>query len=105
MTDINSVTHERQVADLQEAQALMDAISKAMMAYKDFLEEHGLIWKDLSDFDSAEDPCKAERLIAEINFHYPDCGEVCDIRLIGVALDRAYSGQPTVDDGKPTPAH
>jgi hypothetical protein len=35
MTDINEVTRERQVADLPQAQALVDAITKSLMAYKD----------------------------------------------------------------------
>jgi hypothetical protein len=105
MTDALDITHERQVADLPEARRLIDAICKAMLAYRDFLDEHGMIWKDLSNLDPTEDTCKAEKLIAEINFDYPDCGEVCDIRLIGGALDRAYSDQPTDDEGKPKLSH
>jgi hypothetical protein len=41
--------HEREVAESAEAQALQDAIFKALNAYSDFLDSHGLIWEDTSD--------------------------------------------------------
>jgi hypothetical protein len=84
----NDVTYECQVADLPEAKRLRDAIRDAMFAYQTFLEDHGLVWKE----DLADDyPLKAQKLIAEINFEYPDCGQVVDIRLAGGALDRAIA--------------
>jgi len=94
---INEVTHERQVADLPEAERLMDAICKAMFAYRDFLADRGLIW-NIDD----ENPCKVKRLIAEISY---EGSEVCEISLIGGALDRAYGDEPVDDEGKPKPSH
>jgi molybdate transport system regulatory protein len=85
VTDVNDVTHERQVADLPEAQRLMDAIHDAMMAYKRFLAERRLIWKEAVTDDqeegkegSLDDPLEPKKLIAEVNF---EC--VCEIRLVG----------------------
>jgi hypothetical protein len=102
----NDVTHERQVADLPEAQRLIDAIRDAMWAYKTFLEKHGLIWNaDWEEEGSLGDPLKAKKLIAEINFEYPDCGQVVDVHLAGGALDRAYSDQPLDDEGRPRRKH
>ena len=99
----NDVTYERQVADLPEAQRLLHAICDAMCAYKTFLEDHGLIWNaDWQDGgECLGDPLKAQKLIAEINFEYPDCGEVVGVRLAGGALDRAYSARPLDDEGRP----
>jgi hypothetical protein len=100
----NDVTYERQVADLPEAQRLIDAICDAMWAYKTFLEKHGLIWNaDWEKEGSLGDPLKAKKLIAEINFEYPDCGQLVDVHLAGGALDRAYSDQPLDAEGRPRP--
>jgi hypothetical protein len=105
----NDVTYERQVADLPEARRLIEAICHAMWAYKTFLENHGLIWNDDWEEEGKEgslgDPLKAKKLIAEINFEYPDCGQVVDVHLAGGALDRAYSDQPFDDEGRPKPKH
>jgi hypothetical protein len=68
MTDINDVTHERQVADLPEARRLIHAICDAMWAYRDFLADHGLIWKDLHGLADGENPCKVKKLVAEISY-------------------------------------
>jgi hypothetical protein len=93
----NGVTYERQVGDLPEAKRLQGAIRDAMWAYKTFLEDHGLIWN--ADWEeegkegSLDNPLKAQKLIAEINFEYPDCGQVLDVHLAGGALDLAYSDQ------------
>jgi hypothetical protein len=102
----NDVTYERQVADLPEAKRLQGAIRDAMWTYKTFLEDHGLIWNaDREEEGSLGDPLKAKKLIAEINFEYPDCGQVVDVRLAGGALDRAYSDQPLDDEGRPKTKH
>jgi hypothetical protein len=103
----SEISNERRVADSPEAQALTDAITTAMFAYRDFLDKHGLIWKNLDGPAEAagENPCKVEKLIAEINFNYPDCGLVCDIQLIGGALNRAYGDQPLDEEGNPKPSH
>jgi hypothetical protein len=95
----NDVTYERQVTDLPEAKRLQDAIYNAMWAYKTFLEDHGLIWNAAWEEESEEgslgDSLKAKKLIAEINFEYPDCGQVVDVHLAGGALDRAQCRRPT----------
>jgi len=41
---LRDVTIERQIADSPEAQALQDAICKAIDAYVDYLDRHGLIY-------------------------------------------------------------
>jgi hypothetical protein len=104
MSDETDVTHERQMADLPEAQRLMDAIHDAMMAYKIFLEDYGLIWN--ADWEEeGSDPLKAKKLIAEVNFECPDHGLVVDIQLVGGALDRAYGDQPVDGEGNSKPTH
>jgi hypothetical protein len=67
--------------DLPEAEALRLAISKAMFAYRDFLADHGLIWKDLDGADD-NNPCKVKKLIAEISYEGSEYGEYCEIDLI-----------------------
>jgi hypothetical protein len=105
MSDINDVTHERQVADLPEARRLIHAICRAMFAYRDFLADHGLIWKDHDGLANGDNPCKVKKLTAEISYQGSEYGEACEINLIGGALDRAYSDKPVDDEGKPKPCH
>ena len=106
MTDINDVTHERQVADLPEARRLIHAICDAMWAYRDFLADHGLIWKDLHGLADGENPCKVKKLVAEISYDSSGLGgEACAVILVGGALDRAYSDQPVDEEGNSKPTH
>ena len=105
MTDINDVTYERQVTDLPEARRLIHAICNAMWAYRDFLADHGLIWKDLDGLADGENPCKVKKLIAEISYEESEYGEGCEIKIVGGALDRAYSDQPVDEDGNQKPTH
>ena len=71
-----------------------------------------MIWKEGLEDDeeegkegSVDDPLKAKKLIAEVNFEYPDCGLVTEITLVGGALERAYGDEPLDDDGRPNPSH
>jgi hypothetical protein len=85
----------------------LDAIIKAMMAYTRFLADHGLIWKD-DDGDwgiLGDNPLKAKKLIAKVDFEFPDCGQVCEVRLVGGAVERAYGDAPVDEEGQLKPSH
>ena len=82
MTDINDVTHERQVADLPEAQVLIHAICEAMRAYWDYLERSGVLFTD-EEYPQA----KCDALVATMPMG--EYGTI-DIALKGGALDRLY---------------
>ena len=80
--------HEREVADSVEATALQEAILKAVMAYSNFLENHGLIWEFNVNPDDPDCPrMKAQALV--ITLDYGLCRGV-DMALKGGALDRVY---------------
>jgi len=84
--DLLEAEVERQVADSPEAQALMEEIDKAVRAYSDFLNDHGLIWSE----DSSDDfpKLKAQALVA--TFDYGEGYYAVDIKLKDGALDRVY---------------
>ena len=65
--NLDAAGYEREVADTDEAEQLRWAIYNALSDYADYLDRCGLIW-DLTKICSSDDPLKAERLIAEIDF-------------------------------------
>ncbi len=89
---------EREIADSQEAQALQEAIYKAVAAYSDFLEDRGVIWEDGAD--SGDWPrLKAQALV--VTFDYGNGDAAIDIRLKDGALDRVYGNGMNPDpDGR-----
>jgi hypothetical protein len=84
---VASAEYERAVADSPEAEKLTEDISKAMLAYWQFLVEREVI----------EDG--TEMLVAEAN------DMAVDITLKGGAIDRLYADAPTDDDGALKPAN
>jgi hypothetical protein len=81
---LREAEHERGVVDSPEGQALQEAIFKAVRAYSDFLDRHGLIMeKDVDGSDECR--LKASQLLITCDFaiYY-------DITLKDGALDRVY---------------
>ena len=77
---------EREVSDSQEAKALQEAIFKAVNAYSEFLDRHGLIWEFGVDPDDPDWPrLKAQALVVTVD--YGRCNGI-DITLKDGALDR-----------------
>jgi hypothetical protein len=70
--------HEREVADSPEAQALQEAIRKAVDAYWQFLEGRGVLW------DDADARVKASALVVTAN------AIEIDIRVRDGALNWVY---------------
>jgi hypothetical protein len=91
--------HEREVADSQEAQALQEAIFKAVIAYSDFLEDRGVIWEHGVDPDWPR--LKAQALVVTIDYGKHDG---VDITLKDGALERVYGTGTNPDpDGRGPP--
>ena len=87
---------EREVSDSPEAQALHEAIFKAVTEYSEFLKRHGLIWEDMGD-DLPR--LKAQALV--VTMDYGDPGTSIDISLKDGALDRVYGDGVNPDpDGR-----
>lgn len=80
---------EREVADSAEGRALQELICRAVRAYSDFLERHGLIWEFGYDPDDFSFPrLKAQALVVTLD--YGDGNDCVDITLKDGALDRTY---------------
>src|SRR6266516_192156 len=85
--NLDAAAYEREVADTEEAEQLRSAIYNALNAYAHYLDRCGLIL-DLTKMDSSDDPFKAERLIAEIDFCTNErVGKSFKTMLKGGALD------------------
>jgi hypothetical protein len=90
--------HEREVADSPEADALQNAICVAIEAYSDFLERHGLIWGDDSDWPRL----KAQALVITKDYGKGMGG--IEISLKDGAIDRVYANGRNPDpDGRGPP--
>jgi hypothetical protein len=88
-------SREREIADSREGQALREAIFKAVNAYSEFLESHGLIWEYGVDPDDPNWPrMKAEALVVTLD--YGKCNGI-EIRLKDGALDRVYGNGTNTD--------
>jgi len=85
MTEANM---ERQIVSSPEALALQEEIDKAVRAYSDFLERHGLIWEDGRDPYPDFLRLKASALVVTLDYA-EDLGST-DISLKDGALDRVY---------------
>src|SRR6516165_3309419 len=76
---------ERELADSPEADALQEAIFKAVEAYEQFLHHHNIIWED------SPNPGDPPRLKATALVVTRDFGEnYFDISLKDAAVDRVY---------------
>lgn len=85
---IAEANREREVADSPEAQTLQEGIYKAVSAYSDFLESHGLIWEYGVDPNDPNWPrLKAQALVVTLD--YGKCNGI-DITLKDGVLDRVY---------------
>ena len=72
-----------------EAEALQDAIAKAVIAYSDFLERNGLIWEFGCDPTDPDFPrMKAHALV--VTRDYGDANGGVEIVLKDGALDRLF---------------
>lgn len=80
--------HERQVAESAAAQALHTAICKAVTAYSDFLERHGVIREFGVCPDDPDWPrLKAQALVITLDY---GLANGIEITLKDGALDRVY---------------
>jgi hypothetical protein len=84
---MDEARREREVADSAEAQAFINEIHKAVVAYLRFLERNGLIW-GFGTHPSDDDwpRLKAQALIITFDFGRDEF----DISLKDGALDRVY---------------
>lgn len=83
---------EREVISTPEAHALLDRVFKAVWAYSDFLERHGLIWEH-GEEDASMPRMKASSLV--ITYDFGGC--VLDLSLKDGALDRVYGNGTNPD--------
>src|SRR5690242_11848953 len=81
---------EREVADSPEGTALQDAITRALIAYADFLERTGLIWDESYDLPRQ----KARALVGTYDY---DNGGAISIKLKDGSLDRVYGNGTNPD--------
>jgi hypothetical protein len=80
---------ERDLVNGPEAEALQDAIAKAVIAYSDFLERNGLIWEYGCDPTDPDFPrMKAQALV--VTRDYGDANGGVEIVLKDGALDRLF---------------
>jgi hypothetical protein len=87
---------EREIVSSPEAQALQQAIYKAVRAYSDFLERHdGLIWG--RDGDDGLPTMMAQALVITADYG-ADYGSI-DITLKDGALDQLYGEGADPDPG------
>jgi hypothetical protein len=89
---------ERELCESPEAQALHEAIFKAVLGYVDFLHQHNMIFEYGPDPDELP-RMKAQALVVTVDFGAdPD---TIDISLKGGALDRVYGDGVNPDpDGR-----
>jgi hypothetical protein len=87
--------HEREVVGSPEAQALMNAIFKAVQAYSNFLEAQGVIWQEGVDPGDPDWPrLKAQALMITLDY---GLANGIDIKLKDGALDRVYGNGKNPD--------
>lgn len=86
---------EREIAGSPEALALQQEVYKAVKAYSDFLERHGLIWEYGCDPDPDFPRMKAQALVVTLDYGDPD-GPI-DISLEDGGLDRVYGDRINPD--------
>jgi hypothetical protein len=90
---------ERELADSPQGQALLDEVFKAVRAYSDFLDEHGLIWDEGRPGSLGR--LKASALVITVDYGgYQDI----DVRLKDGALDRVYGSGTNPDPEGAGPA-
>jgi hypothetical protein len=86
---------EREIVNSPEAQALQKAICKAVQAYSDFLDRHGLIWWDSDDGERPRMMAQALVITADYGADY---GTI-DFTLKDGALDKLYGDGTDPDPG------
>ncbi len=86
---------EREVVESPEGQALLKAVCKAVDAYSQFLERHGLLWEFGVNPDDPDWPrLKAKALV--ITLDYGRLSGI-EVRLKEGALDRVYGNGKNPD--------
>ena len=84
--------HEREVVDSPEGQAQLDAVFKAVHAYSEFLDRHGVIWED----DVGDWPrLKAQALVITVDYGR-GAGDIV-VGLKDGAINRVYGNGTNPD--------